>query len=76
MRNRIGTQGHIFANIKVILDYKNIRMFIENLKFKLGLDDTHDIECEYEGDYLGYSLYNQLTAAGDRSESRKRGVRR
>lgn len=39
-------------------------MFIENLKLKLGLNDEYDIQCGYEAGCLGYSLYNQLTAAG------------
>lgn len=60
----IGAQDRIFANIKVTPDYKNILMFIENLKQKLGINDTYDIECGYEAGCLGYSLYNQLTAAG------------
>ena len=60
----IGAEDRIFANIKVTPDYKNILMFIENLKLKLGVNDTYDIECGYEAGCLGYSLYNQLTAAG------------
>ncbi len=64
MKPVIGTEDRIFANIKVIPDYKNILMFIESLKLKLGLNDTYDIECGYEAGCLGYSLYNQLTAAG------------
>lgn len=60
----IGAQDRIFANIKVTPDYKNILMFIESLKLKLGLNDTYDIECGYEAGCLGYSLYNQLTTAG------------
>ena len=39
-------------------------MFIEQLKMKLGMSDEYDIQCEYEAGCLGYSLYNQLTAAG------------
>ena len=60
----IGADDRIFANIKVTADYKNILMFIANLKVKLGLNDEYDIECGYEAGCLGYSLYNQLTAAG------------
>lgn len=60
----IGAEDRIFANIKVTPDYKNILMFIENLKLKLGANDNYDIECGYEAGCLGYSLYNQLTAAG------------
>ena len=43
----IGAEDRIFANIKVTPDYKNVLMFIENLKLKLGLNDTYDIECGY-----------------------------
>ena len=60
----IGAEDRGFANIQVTPDYKNILMFIEQLKLKLGLNDTYDIECGYEAGCLGYSLYNQLTAAG------------
>ena len=28
------------------------------------MSDEYDIQCEYEAGCLGYSLYNQLTAAG------------
>ena len=60
----IGADDRVFANIQVTADYKNIIMFIENLKSKLGPYDTYDIECGYEAGCLGYSLYNQLTSAG------------
>ncbi len=60
----IGEDDRVFATIKVTPDYKNILMFIENLKLKLGLNDEYDIQCGYEAGCLGYSLYNQLTAAG------------
>ena len=60
----IGADDRIFANIKVTADYKNILMFIANLKVKMGLNDEYDIECGYEAGCLGYSLYNQLTTAG------------
>jgi len=59
----IGEDDRIFANIQVTPDYKNILMFIENLKQKLGPDKEYDIQCGYEAGCLGYSLYNQLTAA-------------
>ena len=39
-------------------------MFIEQPKMKLGMSDEYDIQCGYEAGCLGYSLYNQLTAAG------------
>ena len=60
----IGEDDRVFATIKVTPDYKNILLFIENLKMKLGLNDEYDIQCGYEAGCLGYSLYNQLTAAG------------
>ena len=60
----IGEEDRVFATIKVTPDYKNILMFIEDLKLKLGLDNEYDIQCGYEAGCLGYSLYNQLTAAG------------
>lgn len=60
----IGAKDRVFANIQVTPDYKNIILFIENLKQKLGSKDTYDIECGYEAGCLGYSLYNQLTEAG------------
>lgn len=60
----IGADDRVFATIKVTPDYKNILMFIENLKLKLGWNDEYDIQCGYEAGCLGYSLYNQLTAAG------------
>ena len=60
----IGEEDRIFATIKVTSDYKNILMFIENLKQKLGLNHDYDIQCGYEAGCLGYSLYNQLTDAG------------
>lgn len=31
---------------------------------KLGVNNNYDIQCRYEAGCLGYSLYNQLTAAG------------
>ena len=64
MKPVIGAEDRVFANIQVTADYKNILMFLENLKQKLGMQDTYDIECGYEAGCLGYSLYNQLTAAG------------
>lgn len=60
----IGEEDRIFATIKATPDYNNILMFIENLKQKLGLNNDYDIQCGYEAGCLGYSLYNQLTAAG------------
>ena len=60
----IGADDRVFANITVTPDYKNILMFIEELKLKLGVSDDYSIECGYEAGCLGYSLYNQLTLAG------------
>ena len=60
----IGQEDRIFATIRVTADFKNILLFIEDLKWKLGLHDEYDITCGYEAGCLGYSLYNQLTAAG------------
>ncbi len=60
----IGAEDRVFANIQVTSDYKNILMFIENLKCKLELEDAYDIECGYEAGCLGYLLYNLLTASG------------
>lgn len=59
----IGEDDRIFATIDVAPDCKNILLFIENLKMKLGMDYEYDIQCGYEAGCLGYSLYNQLTAA-------------
>jgi transposase len=60
----IGEDDRVFATVKVTPDYKNILMFIENLKQKLGKDNEYDIQCGYEAGCPGYSLYNQLTKAG------------
>ena len=60
----IGEEDRVFATIKVTPDPKNILMFIENLKQKLGTDYEYDIQCGYEAGCLGYSLYHQLTALG------------
>ena len=64
----LGGEDRIFANIQVTPDYKNIIIFIQDLKLKLGLHDEYDILCGYEAGCLGYSLYNQLKAAGIRCE--------
>lgn len=64
----IGGNDRIFATIDIEPDYKKIVMFIEGLKFKLGVDNTYDILCGYEAGCLGYSLYNQLTDAGIKCE--------
>ncbi len=64
----IGGEDRIFANIQVTPDYKNIILFIEDLKLKLGMYEEYDILCGYEAGCLGYSLYNQLTGVGIRCE--------
>lgn len=64
MEPMIGAHDRILANIQVAADYKNVLLFIENLKVKLGSQDTYDIQCGYEAGCLGYSLYNQLTDNG------------
>ena len=60
----IGAEGSCFCKCPVTPDYKNIILFIENLKQKLGLNDTYDIECGYEAGCLGYSLYNPVNGGG------------
>lgn len=60
----IGEKDRIFATIEVTADYKNILMFIAQLKMKLGIQDEYDIQCGYEAGCLGYSLRNQLAAKG------------
>ena len=59
-----GASDRVYATIQVSPDYKNILKFIEELRKKLSKEDEYDIECGYEAGCLGYSLYNQLTAAG------------
>lgn len=53
MESIIGEDDRVFATIKVTPDYKNILLFIENLKMKLGLNDEYDIQCGYEAGCLG-----------------------
>lgn len=60
----IGVDDRVFANIKVTPDYKNILMFIDNLKQKLGPSDDYLIECGYEAGCLGFYLRNKLVSAG------------
>ena len=43
MEPAIGEEDRVFATVKVTPDYKNILMFIENLKQKLGPDNRYDI---------------------------------
>ena len=37
----IGAEDRVFANIQVTPDYKNILLFIQNLKCKLGMSDVY-----------------------------------
>ncbi|SCW33280.1 Transposase [Ruminococcaceae bacterium YRB3002] len=60
----VGSEPKVLASTKGAPDYKEILLFIESLKHRLGLYDDYDIECGYEAGYLGYSLYHQLTNAG------------
>jgi len=62
MEPLIGQEDRILAKLEVSADYKNIILFINDLKLKLGTDNEYDIECGYEAGCLGYSLYNQLTS--------------
>ena len=64
MEPTIGAEDRIFGEIQTAPDYKEIIIFIECLKMKLGLYDDYSIECGYEAGCLGYTLYNQLTNAG------------
>lgn len=60
----IGEEDRVFASTQVTADYKNVLLFIEDLKLKPGTDTEYDITCGYEAGCPGYSLYNQLTSAG------------
>ena len=44
MEPTIGAEDRIFGNIQVAPDYKEVILFIESLKMKLGLDSTYSIE--------------------------------
>ena len=54
----IGEADSVFETIKVTSDYKNILLFIENMKMKLGLNDEYDIQCRYQSSTNQYSIYN------------------
>ena len=60
----IGEQDRVLASTQIAANYKDIILFIEGLKLKLGSQDQYDIVCGYEAGCLGYSLYNDLTSAG------------
>ena len=64
MEPTIGAEDRVFGEIQVAPDYKEILLFIESLKMKLGILDDYSIECGYEAGCLGYTLYHQLTNAG------------
>ena len=64
MEPTIGTEDRVFGEIQVAPDYKEIILFIESLKQKLGLSNNCSIECGYEAGCLGYTLYHQLMGAG------------
>ena len=64
MEPTVGAEDRVFGEIQVAPDYKEIILFIESLKMKLGFQDDYSIECGYEAGCLGYTLYNQLTNAG------------
>ena len=64
MEPTVGAEDRVFGEIQVAPDYKEIILFIESLKMKLGFQDDYSIECGYEAGCLGYTLYHQLTNAG------------
>ena len=64
MEPTVGAEDRVFGEIQVAPDYKEILLFIESLKMKLGFLDDYSIECGYEAGCLGYTLYHQLTNAG------------
>jgi len=64
MEPTIGAEDRVFGEVQVAPDYKEILLFIESLKMKLGFLDDYSIECGYEAGCLGYTLYHQLTNAG------------
>ena len=64
MEPTVGAEDRVFGEIQVAPDYKEIILFIESLKMKLGFLDDYSIECGYEAGCLGYTLYHQLTNAG------------
>lgn len=59
----ISSEERIIAAEKIPADSKAVLQFIEQLKNKLGNQDTYSVECGYEAGCLGYSLYRKLTAA-------------
>jgi len=64
MEPTVGAEDRVFGEIQVAPNYKEIILFIESLKMKLGFHDDYSIECGYEAGCLGYTLYHQLTNAG------------
>ena len=59
----ISSEEKIIAAEKIPASYQAVLQFIEQVKNKLGKQDTYTIECGYEAGCLGYSLQRELTAA-------------
>ena len=64
MEPTIGAEDRVYGTVQVAPDYKEVILFIESVKQKLGLNHDYSIECGYEAGCLGYTLYHQLTEAG------------
>ena len=45
MEPTVGAEDRVFGEIQVAPDYKEILLFIESLKMKLGFLDDYSIEC-------------------------------
>lgn len=59
----ISSKEKIITADKVPANSQSVLQFIEQLKNKLGSQDTYIIECGYEAGCLGYSLQRALAAA-------------
>lgn len=67
--------------IRATPNYKNIRMFIENLEQKQGFNNRHEIQRGYETGCLGVifctmrdsCLYNYVDIAGNKDQNECRG---
>lgn len=64
MEPTFGAEDRVFGEVQVAPDYKEVILFIEAVKLKLGLCYDYSIECGYEAGCLGYTLYHQLMGAG------------
>ena len=64
MEPTIGAEDRVYGTTEVAPDYREVILFIESVKLKLGLDYDYSVECGYEAGCLGYTLYHQLTNAG------------